>query len=109
MTEDKKKQSVVTMPGAGFEGNREIIPHGKAAPPGAVHPHEVAVHFDRIAPSWEVEGALTLVELDQHLALYVVDVGTIDHLGSTAGATKISDLCRRSAPCISLCQSSNGI
>lgn len=66
------------------------------APPGAVHPHEVAVHFDRITPSWEVEGALTLVEFDQHLALHVVDVGTIDHLGGTAGATKISNsYCRK--------------
>lgn len=83
------------MPRARSEGNRATIPHGKAAPPGAVHPHEMAVHFDRIAPSWEVEGALTLVEFDQHLALHVVDVGTLDHLGGTAGATKVSEPCHR--------------
>lgn len=94
-TTDDKKQSVATTPGVRSKVNRETIAHGKAAAPGAVHPHEVAVHFDRITPSWEVEGALTLVEFDQHLALHVVDVGTINHLGGTADAPKISDLCRR--------------
>lgn len=53
-----------------------------------MHPHEAAVHFDRISPSWEVERALALIEFNQHLALHVVDVGTLDHLGGRAGAAK---------------------
>lgn len=45
-----------------------------------MHPHEMAVHFNRIASSWEVEGTLVFVELHENFSLYVVDVGPLDHL-----------------------------
>lgn len=40
----------------------------------------MAVHFNRVASSWEVKGALALVELDQDFPLDVVDVSPLNYL-----------------------------
>ena len=47
----------------------------------------MAVHFNRIASSWEVKDALALVKLDQDFPLDVVDIGAINYLfgGAEAG------------------------
>lgn len=46
----------------------------------------MAVHFNRIASSWKVEGALALVELDQDFPLDVMDVSPLDYLFGVAEA-----------------------
>lgn len=51
-----------------------------------MHPHEVAVHFDRIASSGEVKRALALVELDQDFSFNVMDVSPLDHLADVVKA-----------------------
>lgn len=45
-----------------------------------MHTHEMAVHFDRVASSREVEGALALVELDQYFPLDIVNISPLHHL-----------------------------
>lgn len=59
--------------------NRGIRPIQHSSP-GAMHPHEVAVHLDGITASWEIKCALVFVELHQHFALDVVNVGALYYL-----------------------------
>lgn len=51
-----------------------------------MHSHEVAVHFNRVASSWEVKGTLALVELDQDFPFDVMDVSPLDYLFGVAEA-----------------------
>lgn len=48
--------------------------------PGAMHPHEVAVHLDGITASGEIKRALVFVELHKHFTLDVVNVGALYYL-----------------------------
>lgn len=48
--------------------------------PGAMHPHEVAVHLDGITASREIKCALVLIELHKHFALDVVNIGALYYL-----------------------------
>lgn len=45
-----------------------------------MHSHETAIHFDGITTSWEVEGTLIFVELDEYLAFDIVDIRTLHDL-----------------------------
>lgn len=47
----------------------------------------MAVHFDGVPPSREVEGALIFVKLHKDFALHVVDVSTLDYLYEDAAAS----------------------